>query len=70
MTEPFHSHTFTIAEANRLVPQMEKVMAEVERLRGQLEEVGERLQILDALWGPKVLEEGKVGAQKAGSRAR
>ncbi len=57
MTEPLHSHAFTTAEANRLVPEMERVMAEVERLRRQLEEVGERLQILDALWGPKVLEE-------------
>ena len=57
MTEPVHSHAFTTAEANRLVPEMEKVMAEVERLRRKLEEVGEQLQILDALWGSKVLEE-------------
>ena len=58
MTEPFYSHAFTIAEANRLVPEMEDVMAGGELLRRQLEEHAQRLQILDALWGPKVLEEG------------
>ena len=57
MTEPYHSHAFTVAEANRLVPEIEEVMTQVERLHRQVEEHGERLQILDALWGPKVLEE-------------
>ena len=40
MTEPLHSHAFTITEANRLVPEMENVMAEIERLRQQLEQLG------------------------------
>ena len=53
MTEPAHSHAFTTAEANQLVPEMEKVMAEGERLRGQLAEVGGRRPSRDAPWGPR-----------------
>ena len=45
-------------EANRLVGEMEAVIAEVERLRGQLEPHDRELRILDALWGPKVRETG------------
>ncbi len=57
MTEDFPSKAFTVDEANRLVGAMERVMAEIERLGGEVEEHHRRLQILDALWGPKVLAE-------------
>ena len=49
---------FTVEEANRLVNEMEAVIAEIERLRGQLELYDRELRILDALWGPKVRETG------------
>ena len=57
MTDDSTSKAFTVEEANRLVGVMEQVMAEIERLGGEVEEHQRRLQILDALWGPKVLAE-------------
>ena len=56
MTESFPGRIFTVEEANGLVGEMETVIAEIERLRGQLERHSRELQILDGLWGPKVLE--------------
>ena len=56
MTESAPNRIFTVEEANRLIGAMETVIAEIERLRGQLLRHDRELQILDALWGPKVLE--------------
>lgn len=56
MTESAHDRIFTVAEANRLIGPMEVVIAEIERLRGQMDRHDRELQILDVLWGPKVLE--------------
>lgn len=56
MTESFPARIFTVEEANRLVGEMEIVMAEIERLRSQLEQHSRELGILDALWGSKVLK--------------
>ena len=56
MNESAPDRIFTVKEANRLVGVMEAVIAETERLQGQLERHDRELQILDALWGPKVLE--------------
>ena len=56
MPESAPDRIFSVEEANRLIDVMEAVMAEIERLRGQLERHDRELQILDALWGPKVME--------------
>lgn len=49
---------FTVEEANALLPRMEEVLDEIGERREAMEERGERLQILDALWGPKLQEPG------------
>ena len=49
MTESFSVRIFTVEEANRLVGEMETVIAEIERLRSQLEQHSRELGILDAL---------------------
>ena len=56
MRESFPVRIFTVEEANRLVGEMEVVMAEIQRLRSQLEQHSRELAILDALWGSKVLK--------------
>jgi hypothetical protein len=56
MPESAPDRIFSVEEANRLIGAMEAVIAEIERLQGQLERHDRELQILDALWGPKVLE--------------
>ncbi len=56
MPESAPDRIFSVEEANRLIDVMEAVMAEIERLRGQLERHDRELQILDALWGPRVRE--------------
>lgn len=56
MPESAPDRIFSVEEANRLIGAMEAVTVEIERLRGQLERHDRELQILDALWGPKVLE--------------
>ena len=56
MTESVPDRIFTVEEANRLIGAMEAVITEIDRLRGRLERHDQELQILDALWGPKVLE--------------
>ena len=56
MTESAPDRIFTVAEANRLIGAMEAVIAEIERLRGQLERHDRELQILDVLWGARVLD--------------
>ena len=57
MNERAPDQIFSVQEANRLIGVMEAVIAEIEGLRGQLEDHDRELQILDALWGPKVLED-------------
>ena len=56
MTESLPSKVFTVEEVNRLIGTMETVMAEIERLGNQVERHTMQLQILDALWGPKLLD--------------
>lgn len=56
MAESFPSRIFTVEEANRLVSEMEALMAKIQRLRNQLESHRRELGILDALWGSKVLD--------------
>ena len=56
MTESFPSKVFTVEEVNRLIGTMETVMAEIERLGDQVQRHTRQLQILDALWRPKLLD--------------
>lgn len=45
---------FAVEEANALIPRMEEVMVRIQDLRAEMEEHGERLQLLDALWGSQL----------------
>lgn len=79
MTGP-RRKAFTLEEANALLPTLQAVLHEIERLHQTLEGHGERMQILDALWGQKVLAEEnpdhgemlehREGAQLAAARIR
>jgi hypothetical protein len=48
---------FTVDEANRLIPILEVVFAEISRRVEGVRQAADRLQVLDVLWGQKVLEE-------------
>jgi hypothetical protein len=45
---------FTVAEAEALLPRLEQTFAGIQRLREEIETRMDKVQILDALWGPKV----------------
>ena len=49
---------FTVPEANALIPELEDVLREIERQRETAREHHQKLQILDALWGPKLTQAG------------
>jgi hypothetical protein len=49
---------FTVDEANGLVAALVPVMEEIRRLSSEAHEHQDRLQVLDVLWGEKVLEPG------------
>ncbi len=80
MNEPSGRKAFTLEDANALLPLLNGVLDEIERLHGVLEKHGERMQILDALWGQSVLAEDnpdhgellehREGAQLAAARIR
>jgi hypothetical protein len=46
---------FTVAEADALLPMLEEVLAGIENRIAAVQEVAERLQVLDVLWGDKVM---------------
>ena len=46
--------TFTVAEANALIPVMEEVIADIHRQMGRVHRAAERLHVLDLLWGDRV----------------
>lgn len=48
---------FTVSEANSLIPTLEGVLAQVEHRIESVQRAAERLQVLDLLWGEKVLDE-------------
>src|SRR5690606_28703069 len=52
------SRTFTVSEANALIPLLEGILATIERKMARVHRAAERLHILDVLWGKKVLERG------------
>lgn len=49
---------FTVAEANALIPTLERILAEIRERMDEVSRTTERLQILDVLWGPRLLAEG------------
>jgi hypothetical protein len=62
---------FTVAEADALIPELEKVLAGIERRIGDVQEVAERLQVLDVLWGSRILStENPDHAEAQGYRLR
>jgi len=62
---------FTVAEANALIPSLERLLAGIERRIDDVQEAAERLQVLDVLWGDKILEEGNPDhAEAHGYRLR
>lgn len=56
MVGPRPRKIFTVDEANELVATLRRVMADIRRLSEEARESQERLQVLDVLWGEKVLE--------------
>ena len=48
--------SFTVEEANALLPEIEAVLDRLENLKSHVLGTDEKLQILDALWGDKVAE--------------
>jgi len=49
------SKMFTVAEANALIPTLEAVLAEIGSRMKKVHRTAERLQVLDVLWGQKIL---------------
>lgn len=49
---------FTVAEAQAMVPGLERTLDEVEELRGALQQRVDRIKVLDVLWGPALREPG------------
>lgn len=45
---------FTVEEANALIPVMEGVFEGIRERRARLEELDERMQLLDVLWGERL----------------
>jgi hypothetical protein len=49
------SKAFTVSEANALIPTLENILFEIERRMDNVQQTAERLQVLDVLWGSRVL---------------
>ena len=48
--------SFTVEEANELIPEIETVLDRLESLKSHVRSTDEKLQILDALWGDKIAQ--------------
>lgn len=48
--------SFTVQEANSLIPAMEGVIQRTRGVRARMERGNERLQLLDALWGARIMD--------------
>ncbi len=46
---------FTVAEANALISSLETVFAEIDHRMDEVQRVAEKLQVLDVLWGARIL---------------
>jgi hypothetical protein len=51
-----HDRYFTVSEAEAMIPQLEELFERIGGLRVEVDRRMEQVQILDALWGAKVLE--------------
>lgn len=58
---------FTVDEANTLIPSLEDVLGGIERRIEEVQSTAERLQVLDVLWGEKVLASGNPDHAEAQS---
>ncbi len=47
---------FTVAEANAMIPVVEEILARIERGKEKARAHYERLQLLEALWGERLIE--------------
>lgn len=47
---------FTVAEAESLLPSLERTLDQIESLRFEMQRRMDRLKILDVLWGPRIEE--------------
>ena len=50
-----HKRIFTVDDANALIPMLEQSLARIRELRDAIGERMDKLQVLDALWGEKVM---------------
>ena len=63
-------HAFTVQEANSLVPVLEDVLNRVDRQRIELRQRDAKLQVLNLLWGGRLLDAGNPDHDEAvGHRA-
>ena len=56
---------FTVSEANALLPALERVLGNIRRLMQEVSATTERLQILDVIWGSRLLMEGNPDKAEA-----
>lgn len=54
---PAQPRSFTVEEANALVPVLERVLDRLEERRADIQRRHEQMQVLDVLWGQRLLEE-------------
>ncbi len=52
-----HTRTFTVDEANALIPVLEEVIADIHGKMESVHRAAERLHVLDLLWGDRVTAE-------------
>ena len=50
-----YRRAYTVDEANRLIPELEQTLVEIERRMGEVRRAAVGLQVLDVLWGPRLL---------------
>lgn len=53
---PLPPRAFTVEEANALLPLLEEVLDRLEDHKAEIERRHVRMQLLDVLWGPRLLE--------------
>lgn len=49
---------FTVQEANALIPHLEGVLQRIDERRAEIQRRHDQMQVLDLLWGSRILEAG------------
>jgi len=49
-----YQKAFTVEEANRAIPALEAVLAQIDAQKAQVQQCHERLQVLEVMWGERV----------------